>query len=124
MSDTTTNINPLLARVNLPGETFKLPSGGILYDDDEISSDVKDGELHVLPMTTYDEILLRTPDLLFSGDAIKQVFNRCVPQVTNPMLLFAKDVDFLLLCLRKVTYGDEMEVPYTHTCIVHCRYSR
>jgi hypothetical protein len=109
-------VNPLLERARMPGGTFTLPSQGLFYNDGELSADVKNGEVHVLPMVTLDEIILKTPDKLFSGDGIVEVFKRCIPQVNDPMRLLAKDVDFLMVCLRKVTYGDNMEVTYTHDC--------
>jgi len=109
-------VNPLLERAKMPGGTFTLPSGGIFYTNGELSPDVKNGEVYIHPMVTLDEITLRSPDKLFSGEGIKEVFGRCIPQVINPMKLLAKDVDFLLVCLRQLTYGDEMEVTYTHDC--------
>jgi hypothetical protein len=111
-----TVINPLLSRVELPGSTFTLPSRGIFYEDGELRDDVKDGEVHVHPMGAYDEILMKTPDALFSGEAVHKVFLRCIPQVLKPTELLAKDVDFLLVCLRQVTYGDDMDIRYMHNC--------
>ena len=108
--------NPLLARVEMPGSTFQLPSRGLFYKNDELRPDVEMGELHVNPMSAYDEILMKSPDQLFSGEAIEKVFNRCIRGVKKPKELLAKDIDFLLVCLRQVTYGDEMEVTYMHTC--------
>ena len=108
--------NPLLERVRIPGEIHRLPSNGLFYTNGELAGDVKDGEVHVQPMTALDEIVMRSPDLLFSGDAVKQVFGRCIPQVLKPLDLLAKDVDFLMAVLRKVTYGDQLETKYTHTC--------
>ena len=108
--------NPLLKRIRLPGETHTLPSGGLFYKNGELDSSVKNAEVHIHPMTALDEIALKTPDLLFSGEAVKQVFARCIPQILRPEQLFIKDVDFLLVCLRKISFGDEMRVSYTHSC--------
>ena len=108
--------NPLLSRIQLPGETFTLPSGGVFYKDGELHSTVKDAEIHVHPMTALDEIVLKTPDLLFSGEGVKQVFQRCIPQVVKTDDLLAKDVDYLLVCLRKVSYGEELRVTQRHNC--------
>lgn len=110
--------NPLLDRIRMPGETFRLPSGALFYPADSgiLDSTVTDGEVHVHPMTALDEIVLKTPDLLFSGQAVIQVFGRCIPQIKDAMRLLAKDVDFLLVCLRKVSYGPDMELQYVHTC--------
>lgn len=109
-------LNPLLARVEMPGSTFQLPSRGLFYDNGELRDDVSMGEVHVKPMSAYDEILMKTVDQLYSGDAVEKVFKRCIPQILKPLELMGKDVDFLLVCLRQVTYGDEMEVSYTHNC--------
>lgn len=109
-------VNPLLERIRMPGETFRIPSGGLFYNNGELASDVKDGEVYVYPMTAIDEIMIKTPDLLYSGKAVQEVFGRCIPQVIKPMELLARDVDFLLICLRKVSFGSEMEILHTHTC--------
>jgi len=109
-------VNPLLERARIPGETFRLPSGGIFYENGELNSDVKDGEVHIYPMTTIDEIVMKSPDMLYSGKAIEEVFARCIPQIKKPMDMLARDVDFLMICLRKVTFGAEMQIMHTHTC--------
>ena len=108
--------NPLIERVKMPGETFTLPSGGLFYKEGVLDPSVKDAEIYVSPMTTLDEITMKSPDLLFSGNAVKQVFARCIPQVLDVGNLLSKDVDFLLACLRKVSYGDDMTIHYTHDC--------
>lgn len=110
--------NPLLAGLRLPGETVRLPSRALTYTTKQLEQTIIDnnGELHVYPMTTYEEILMKTPDLLFSGQAIVQTFARCVPGIYSPLELLAKDVDFLLVVLRKITYGASVEVQYKHDC--------
>lgn len=110
--------NPLLMNLRLPGETIRLPSRALLYTTADVAQSVIDsgGEIHVFPLTTYEEILLKTPDLLFSGHAIVQTFARCIPDVLNPMTLLAKDVEFILVALRKVTYGNAIELRYKHSC--------
>lgn len=114
MSDT--NINPLLAQLRIPGETFTLPSGGLFYDNNELNSEVINGEVYVYPMTALDEITLKTPDKLFSGAGITDVFKNCIPQINNPLQLFAKDVDYLLVCLRMLSYGPTVDITAKHNC--------
>jgi hypothetical protein len=110
--------NPLLKRMNkIPGQHFRLPSLGLFYKNNELSPEVAEGEVEVLPMTTLDEVIMKSPDLLFTGEAIERVFKRCIPSVLEPKKLLAKDVDFLLICLRKVTYGNIVEV---ETKCQHC----
>lgn len=109
-------INPLIRKARLPGETFAIPSKGLLYKPGVLSHDVSNGELHIYPMTAIDELVMKSADKLFSGEAIRETFQRCIPQVLEPNKLFAKDVDFLLTALRKVSYGPNIEVTFTHTC--------
>lgn len=111
-------VNPLLSKLRIPGETYRLPSRGIFYDDTNkvLDSTAINGEIEVYPMTAMDEIILSTPDKLLSGRAIMEVFARCIPQITNPEHLLSKDVDFLMVCLRAATFGPTMDVGYTHNC--------
>ena len=102
--------NPLIKKMQkiIPGTTVRLPSKGLFYKDKELSDDVVDGEIVLHPMTTLDEIIIRSPDMLFQGSAIEKVVSRCAPQVTKPSELFAKDIDYILIMLRKLSYGDEI----------------
>ena len=111
-----TPVNPILARIKLPGSTYQLPSRGLFYTNDELDPTITDGELHIQAMSAYDEILMKSPDSLFSGEAVNKVFKRCIPQVLKPTELLAKDVDFLLVCLRQITYGNDLEISYNHNC--------
>lgn len=115
-NDTNATQNPLLMRAQIPGETFQLPSKGLLYTNNELDDTVIDGEIMVNPMVTMDEILLKTPDRLLNGTGIVEVFKHCIPQVKKPLDLFAKDMDYVLVCLRKITYGPEFEYVHIHDC--------
>jgi hypothetical protein len=114
--ETTVKSNPLLENLRLPGETVRLPSGGMFYKNGELASHVNNGEIHVYPMNTYEEILMKSPDKLLNGDAVQEVFTRCIPDILKPLDLFARDVDYLILVLRRVTYGNTVDIPYTHNC--------
>lgn len=108
--------NPLLERAVIPGETFRLPSQGLFYNNGELSPDVSNGEIHIRAMTAVDELVFKSPDMLFTGKAVEEVFARCVPQVIKPRQLLSKDVDFIIMCLRLVTYGPSISLAYTHDC--------
>jgi hypothetical protein len=108
--------NPLLAGLRMPGETFRLPSQGLFYTEGELDDTVTNGEVEVYPMTAMEEIILSTPDKLLSGKAVTEIFTRCIPQIKKPGKLLSKDVDFLMVCLRMVTFGPTMEIAFTHTC--------
>lgn len=108
--------NPLLARVKLPGQTIRLPSGGRMYGNGELADTVKDGEIHVYPMTAMDEIVMRSPDKIINGEAIQEVFRNCVPQVLKPERLLMRDLDYILMAMRQATYGDTHDIEYQHDC--------
>lgn len=112
------NINELLVGTIVPGETFKLPSQGLFYKNGEISEDAiaSGGELYVSAMTSYDELVINSPDQVLNGKALETVFARCIPQVLKPGELLARDVDFLFTCLRIVTYGPELQLTFNHEC--------
>jgi hypothetical protein len=118
--DTNTDVlpmqNPLLVGLRLPGETFRLPSHGLFYYSGELDETVVNGELEVYPMTAMEEIILSTPDKLLSGKAVTEIFTRCIPQIKQPGKLLSRDVDFLLVCLRMVTFGPTMEITFQHNC--------
>jgi hypothetical protein len=46
--------NPLLAKVQMPGKRFRLPSRGLFYNNGELADTVADGEIEVFAMTTVD----------------------------------------------------------------------
>lgn len=108
--------NPLLANVKLPGRMFQLPSKGYFYRNGELADTVKDGEIHVHPMSALDEINLKNPDQLFSGAAIESVSEQCIDGILKSTQLLAKDVDALMLFLRAVTYGPNFEFIAKHNC--------
>jgi hypothetical protein len=112
--ENTTNQNPLLAKIKLPGRTFQLPSRGALYKNGELTG--TEGEIHVHPMSALAEISLKNPDLLFNGKALNQVFSECIPEIKNPTELYGRDIDAIMYYLRLVTYGPDFEIRVKHDC--------
>lgn len=108
--------NPLLDGFKLPGRIFQLPSKGVFYKNGELADNIIDGEIHVQALAAVDEIILKNPDQLFSGEAINTVFKNCVRGVEKPSELLAKDVDAIMVFLRSVTYGDSFEFTAKHSC--------
>lgn len=108
--------NPLLAKIKMPGRIFQLPSRGLFYKSGELDTSVKEGEIHVHPMSALAEIHMKNPDQLFSGQAVETVFRECVQGVSKPSELLSKDVDAILMFLRTVTYGSQYEFTARHTC--------
>ena len=85
-----------------------LPSKGEYYHSGITLS--VDGEIGVMPMTAADEIKLKTPDTLFNGEALFELFKSCVPDIVNPREIPASDVDKLLIAIRIATNGVDMDV--------------
>ena len=109
--------NPLLDKIRrIPGEMCRLPSHGLHYPEGMFADNVTNGDVEVFPVSAYDEILLKSTELLISGEGIFYLFERKIPSILKPRELYHKDVDFLLAVLRKVSRGDELVVPYTHKC--------
>ena len=110
--------NPLLERLNkLPGTTIRLPSKGLFYVNGELDAECKDGEIQLSPMTTTDELMMRSTDMLFQGTAIDNVLKRCSPQIKKPLELFVADIDYILTQLRKISYGSHIPINYECDCV-------
>lgn len=109
--------NPLLSKINkLPGTTIRLPSRGLFYQNGELDAECVEGEVTVFPMTTADEIMMRSADMLFQGTAIDSVVKRCVPQIKKPLELLMQDIDYILTQLRKISYGSRIPIQYACEC--------
>lgn len=100
--------NPLRQYFRRPAIYIKLPSGYAGYDSSTI--DIPEtGELPVYPMTAIDEITVKTPDALYSGQAVVDIIKSCVPSVKNPWKLNSMDLDALLIAIRTATEGDTQD---------------
>jgi hypothetical protein len=100
--------NPLKSLYRKKSVYVALPSQGKHYNGN-ISLSV-DGELGVMPMTASDEILLKTPDALFNGDAVIGLLRSCAPDIADPAEMPSCDLDVILLAIRMATGGDKLEV--------------
>jgi hypothetical protein len=108
--------NPLLNSLKLPGRVFQLPSKGIFYAPGILADTSEHAEVQVKPLSALAEIKLRSPDMLFSGRALAEVCQECIPEILQPYELLSKDIDAIFCFLRIVTYGAEMEIKSTHEC--------
>lgn len=112
--------NPLQKYFRQPSIYVKLPSEGKFYPPGTLDMPVN-GEIPVYPMTAMDEIVNRTPDALFNGSAVAEIFKSCIPNIKDPWAIPQTDVDMLLTAVRIASYGHEMEM--TVTC-PHCNESQ
>lgn len=107
MDDTTSN--PLARHFRQPSIYITLPSKGEFWAPNSIEIPPT-GEIPVFPMTTRDEILLRTPDALMNGQGVVDVIQSCVPNIKNAWHMPSVDVDAVLIAIRIASYGNEMDV--------------
>lgn len=101
--------NPLAEYFRLPGLSVPLPTRGRFLPKNAFNPSLN-GDVPVYPMKAADEMLLRSPDALMSGDAIENLLLSCVPAIKTPRLISTPDLDVLLLAIRAATYGENMEV--------------
>lgn len=109
--------NPLTQYFRQPAVYIKLPSEGKYYPDGALVMPANH-EIPVYPMTAIDEIIYRTPDALFNGNAVVNVIKSCIPAIRDPWGIPAMDVDTILVAIRMASYGTTMEI--STTC-PHCR---
>ena len=73
--------NPLQKYFRQPKIFIKLPSKGLYYDREVLNGD--HNNVPIFAMTGMDEIIYKTPDALYSGEATIKVIESCCPYITN-----------------------------------------
>lgn len=106
-------MNPLRAYFRQPNLYLSLPSDGKFWPADSIDIPIN-RELPVLSMTAMDEILLRTPDALFNGDAVVKLIQNCIPSIRDAWQMPMIDFEAALLAIRIASTGENFAV--TTTC--------
>lgn len=105
-------VNPLSNLMRQPKIYVKLPSRGKYWPPDSINIS-PNGEYPVYSMTAKDELALKTPDALLNGQAVVDIIQSCVPNITNAWNVPSIDIDALLIAIRLATYGETMETTVT-----------
>lgn len=105
--------NPLAKHFRTPALYIKLPSKGRWWPDGSLELPVT-GEIPVYPMTTRDEITLRTPDALLNGEGVAKVIESCCPNIKDAWKMPSIDVDAVLVAIRIASYGPSMTL--TNIC--------
>lgn len=108
------SVNPLSAYYRRPGTYITLPTGGKFYKQPPTLSDT--GELAVYPMTAKDELILKNPDALLNGEALKIVIASVCPDIKNVNEIPAPDIDPILVAMRMASYGDDLGIDVNHNC--------
>ena len=100
--------NPLAQHFRQPKIFIKLPSGGIYSKPGTVQGDVT--HMPVYGMTGMDEIMMRTPDALLTGESTANVIASCCPNIKEPWELSVTDILMILTAIRISTYGNTMHV--------------
>jgi hypothetical protein len=101
-------VNPLQKYFRQPAIYIKLPSGGQYWGAGSLNLPVT-GEIPVYPLTTRDEITLRTPDALMNGAGVVEAIQSCCPSILNAWEMPSIDVDTVLIAVRIASYGHDMD---------------
>jgi hypothetical protein len=102
--------NPLQNYFRQPKVFLRLPSMGIYNKPEAIQGNVE--SIPVYGMTGMDEIILKTPDALISGESTVKVLQSCCPAIVDAWDVSNLDIDALLVAVRIATYGNTMNVSY------------
>jgi len=106
------SLNPLQQYFRQPKIYVRLPSQGVYNSPGTIQGDINN--LPVYGMTGMDEIIVKTPDALVTGESTVRVIESCCPSIKNAWGVSVLDTELLFTAIRIATYGNEMAV--THTC--------
>ena len=104
--------NPLETYFRQPAIYITLPSKGEYYPPDTLTFN-ENKEIAVYPMTAKDEIVMKTPDALLTGQSTVDVIQSCIPAIKDAWQMPSIDCDAALMTIRMATYGNKMTVPIT-----------
>jgi|TARA_R110000851_G_scaffold73809_8_gene162817 hypothetical protein len=100
--------NPLIEAYRKPALYIALPSGGKFYKEKPKLS--IDNELAVFAMTARDELISKTPDALFNGEATVSLIKSCCPDISDPESMPVGDLLVILIGIRQASYGKNIDV--------------
>ncbi len=106
-------LNPLQKFFRQPKIFISLPSKGLYYEPGALQGDYSN--VPIFAMSGMDEIIMKTPDALFTGEATAKVIESCCPYIKNAKHMPSIDIDALLVAIRIATFGDKMSVNKTCT---------
>jgi hypothetical protein len=101
--------NPLAKHFRQPGIYLTLPSSGHYWPDGTLELTMNN-QIAVYPMTTRDEITIRTPDALLNGQSVVDIIQSCCPQIKDAWQCPSVDIDSILVAIRIASYGQNMDV--------------
>ena len=104
--------NPLQNYFRQPKIFIDLPSKGIYNKEGVINGEVS--RIPVYGMTGMDEIIVKTPDALLSGESSVKVIESCCPAIMDAWDLSVLDTELIFAAIKIATYGNTMSV--SHKC--------
>lgn len=105
-----TKNNPLASLMRQPKLHIKLPSKGQYWPKGSLTAN---DEFPVYSMTAKDEIMLKNPNAMATGQAVVNVIQSCIPAITNAWECPNLDMDTILIAIRIATYGSTMKTSVT-----------
>lgn len=100
--------NPLQKYFRQPKVYISLPSKGVYFSPESFVGDYSN--MPVFAMTGLDEIIMKTPDALFSGEATVKLIESCCPYIKNAHEVASLDVDAILVAIRIATFGETLNI--------------
>ncbi len=103
--------NPLQKYFRQPKISVSLPSKGLFYERGVLAGDYNN--VPIFAMTGMDEIIFKTPDALFNGEAVTKVVESCCPYISDAKKVPSLDIDTLMIAIRIATFGPKMTIEQT-----------
>lgn len=100
--------NPLQQYFRQPKIYINLPSKGVYNKEGTLQGEPFN--MPVFGMTGMDEIIIRTPDALMTGESSVKVIESCCPSIKNGWEVSSLDTDIIFAAIRIATYGNTMDV--------------
>ncbi len=104
--------NPLQRYFRQPKIYISLPSKGAYYPVGAF--DGVPSNIPIFGMTGVDEISIKTPDALFTGESTMNLIQSCCPCIKSAKDMPIIDVDAVLVAIRIATVGNSMQIE--HAC--------
>lgn len=100
--------NPLQQYFRQPKIFINLPSQGVYNKPGSIHGEVSN--MAVFGMTGMDEILMKTPDALLTGESTVKVMQSCCPGIIDGWEVTNLDFNLILTAIRIATFGNSIVV--------------
>jgi hypothetical protein len=100
--------NPLQQYFRQPKLYIGLPSNGIYCESGTLDGDATN--MAVYGMTGMDEIIIKTPDALLTGESTIKVMESCIPSILNGWDVSVLDMNTILSAIRIATNGNLMGI--------------